>query len=239
MDESPQALIEKAELELLNEQWATALELFNRALVLLNPAFMPSEVAEAENGRGVAMLELGRYGEAVKVLEAAAMLKPELSGVYYNLGLAWEGLGQADTALHNYTKALEREPQDAEIYFRRGGIWFGLGEFEKTVEDATKAIELHSGQAEAAATGPYIARGLAYHQLQRYGDALLDYSKALEIDPREAADAFFYRGLVFIDRGDILPARADLQAFLTLTDDLDGVLAEQTREIIQELDKLS
>ena len=57
-------------------------------------------------------------------------------------------------------------------------------------------------------------------------------------DPREGCDAYFYRALVFIDKGEAFPARADLQAFLTLTPDPAGVQAEQAREMIIELDKI-
>ncbi len=241
MEDSPLHLIEQAELALVNQEWGSALDKFNRALIFLGHTTDEAtamEVAEAQNGRGVALLELERYGEAIKALEEAVTLRPEMAGAYYNLGLAWEGLGNIETALYNYSRAIELEPQDAEAYFRRGGIWFAKGEFEKTVEDAGKAIELHQGQTEAAATGPYIARGLALHQLQRYNEALADYSTALTTDPHGAVDAFFYRGLVFIDKGEVLPAHADLQAYLTLTDDLDGILATQAREIIEELDKL-
>jgi tetratricopeptide (TPR) repeat protein len=231
-------LIHRAEMELVNQQWAEALDLFNQALALLNPGDDPGEVAEVYNGRGVALLELDRYGEAVKALETAVMLQPNMAGAYYNLGLSWEGLNQPETALHNYNRAIELEPRDAEAYFRRGGIWFALGQFEKTVEDTKKAIDLHEELAGAVATGSYIARGLALHQLQRYDEAIADYSKALQADPRGAVEAFFYRGLIFIEKGEGLPARADLQAYLTLTDDLHGILAEQAREILKELEKI-
>lgn len=240
MDESPQDLIEQAEQGLINEEWAAALDKFNRALALLGPASTgtaSTQVAEAQNGRGVALLEMERYGEAVKALETALLINPQLAGAYYNLGLAWEGLGSLENALHSYSQALELQPHDGEAYFRRGGIYFALEQFEKTVEDNSKAIELHDDSSSVTAIGPHIARGLALHRLERYDEALRDYGQALAVDPRGAVDAFFYRGLVYIDKGEALPARADLQAFLSLTDDLDGVLAEQAREIIEELDK--
>ncbi len=239
-EQTPTELIEGAEHALVNQEWATALDMFNRALAFLGPAQAGTaqpEIAEAHNGRGVALLELDRYGEAVKALETALILRPDMAGAYYNLGLAWEGLGHPENALHNYNRAIELEPHDAEAFFRRGGMYFALEEFERTVEDTTRAIELHGDEAGAVATGPYIARGLALHRLERYDQALADYSTSLTSDPRGAAEAFFYRALVYLDKGEALPARADLQAFMTMTDDLDGVLAEQAREIIEVLDK--
>lgn len=241
MEQSPKELIEQSEQALVNQDWDVALEGFNLALVLLGPVEtgQPAALfAEAQNGKGVALLELARYGESVKAFEAALTIAPDLAGAHYNLGLAWEGLGQLENALHNYTKAIELEPHDGEAYFRRGGIYFATEQYEKTVEDATKAIELHRGDAAAVAVGPYLARGLALHRLERYEEALADYGAALSGGPRAACDAYFYRALVFIDKGEAFPARADLQAFLTLTPDAAGVQAEQAREIITELDKV-
>ncbi len=233
-------IVARAEQCLLNEEWPAALDLFNQVLAVLGPqptASSIAEVANAQNGRGVALLELGRYAEAVKALETAVSLEPTMVGAFVNLGLSWEGLGHAENALYNYSRAIELEPHDAEVYFRRGGIWFAMEEFEKTVEDATQAIDLHRDQGDTIVTGPYIARGLARHRLEHYDLALADYSQAAATDPRGAAEAFFYRALVYMDKGDALSARADLQAYLMMTDDLDGLLAEQAREIIEELDK--
>jgi tetratricopeptide (TPR) repeat protein len=241
VEQSPKELIEQAEQALVNQDWDVALEGFNLALALLGPVQtgQPAALfAEAQNGKGVALLELGRYGESVKAFEAALTIKPDLPGAHYNLGLAWEGLGQLENALHNYTKAIELEPHDGEAYFRRGGVYFATEQYEKTVEDATQAIELHRADAAGAAVGPYLARGLALHRLEHYDEALADYNQALAAAPGEAWDAYFYRALVYIDKGEAYPAKADLEAFLTLTPDATGVQADQAREIIVELDKV-
>jgi tetratricopeptide (TPR) repeat protein len=241
VEQSPKELIEQAEQALVNQDWAGSLKDFNLALALLGPVEegQPAALfAEAQNGKGVALLELGRYAESIKAFEAALTIAPDLAGVHYNLGLSWEGLGQLENALHNYTKAIELEPHDGEAYFRRGGIYFATEQFEKTVEDVTKTLELHQDENVTAAVGPYLARGLALHRLERYDEALADYNQALAGDPREACEAYFYRALVFIDKGEALPARADLQAFLTLTPDAESVQAEQAREIIVELDEV-
>jgi tetratricopeptide (TPR) repeat protein len=241
VEQSPKELIEQAEQDLVNQDWVAALEGFNLALALLGPVEggQPAALfAEAQNGKGVALLEMERYGESVKAFEAALTIEPNLPGTHYNLGLAWEGLGQLETALHNYTKAIELEPHDGEAYFRRGGVYFALEQYEKTVEDATHTLELHQDDQAGAIVGPYIARGLALHRLERYDEAIRDYGRALSGDPREGCDAYFYRALVFIDKGEAFPARADLQAFLTLTPDPAGIQAEQAREMIAELDKI-
>lgn len=232
-DSNAMELIKIAENALLNEQWAEALGAYDKALAL---ADLPSsELAELFNGRGVALLQTGVPYQAIESLTQAIKLNSQLSGTYYNRGLCWEALGESDKALADYALALEIEPNDAEIYFRRSAVYFLREEFEKTVADATRAIDLHP---DAPVIGPVIGRGLAYHRLGQLDLASKDYTRALEADPREAADAFFYRALVFLDNEDAMSARADLQAFLLMTNDPDGLLGTQAKDIIEELDNL-
>jgi tetratricopeptide (TPR) repeat protein len=198
--------------------------------------------AEAFNGRGSALLELGRVGEALAAFSAAIELDPNSAEAYFNRAqtLEAQGSGRLMEALADYNQAIELEPHDAEFYFRRGGLYFQYGDYGLAAMDNTQVIEMHTGVAQTEVLiGPYIARGLSYYQLERLDDAIADYSKAVEIDPRGAADAYFYRALAYIDQEQALPARADLQAFLTLTPDSRGEMATQAREIIQELDMLS
>ncbi len=233
----PVERIRRAEQALINEEWAAALDDFDTALAELKQeqAAPGVHLAEAYNGRGAALLQMGRYREALDALRRALEYQPDLAGAYFNMGLSYEGLGDSDSALEAYGRALELEPNDAEVYFRRGGVWFAREEFEQTVADNTRAIELHP---DGTITGPYTARGLAYFRLEEYNKALADFSEAMKADPRAAADAYFYRALAYINLNDAQAAHADLNAYLLMTDDPDGVMAGQAKEIIEELEKL-
>lgn len=236
-NQNPVELIHQAEQRLINEEWAAALLEFDEALALLHrqPETPVPHFAEAYNGRGAALLQMGRYADAIEALRRALEYQSDLAGAYFNLGLCYEALGDAESSLLAYNRAIELEPNDAELYFRRGGVWFALEEFQNTVVDNTRAIELHP---EGAITGPYIARGLAYYRLEQYDKSQADFSEAINADPRAAAEAYFYRALTFIDTGDALSAQADLQAYLLMTDDPHSEMAEQAREIIKELERI-
>jgi tetratricopeptide (TPR) repeat protein len=231
-------LIKQAENALLNEQWAEALGKFDLALVALNEAgqtLPDSEMAEIYNGRGAALLQTGVPQQAIDTLNHALKLNPQMAIAYFNRGLGHEALDQTAKALEDYAKAIELEPNDAEFYFKRSATYFMLEQFDKTIEDTTRAIELHP---DAPVIGPLVGRGLAYHRLDKIDLAEKDYTRAIEADPRAAADAYFYRALVHLDNEDALSARADLQAFLLMTAEPDGLLGLQAKEIIEELDKL-
>jgi tetratricopeptide (TPR) repeat protein len=231
-------LTKQAEMALLNQDWAEALGKFDIVLVTLNQTAqtLPDvEMAEIFNGRGVALLQTGVPQQAIESFNRAIKLNPHMATAYFNRGLAWEASDNIPKTLEDYAKAIELEPNDAEVYFRRSAVYFMLEDFEKTVADATRAIEMHTA---APVIGPLVGRGLAYHRLENLEAASQDYTRALEADPRAAADAYFYRALVFLDNEDALSARADLQAFLLMTDEPDGLLGMQAKEIIEELDKL-
>ncbi len=251
------ALVQQGEDALVVSQWQAALTAFDRALEALRPASNntlnirrgphavtevgPEVWAEAFNGRGVALLELGRSGEAVAAFGAAIELNPRLANAYFNRGMVLEsqGEGRFVEALSDYDRAIELEPHDAEVYFRRGGLFFQYGDYTRAAADNTVVLEMHdaSGQSEAL-IGPLMARGLCYYQQERLDDAIADYSRAVTLDPRGAVEAYFYRALVFIDQEQALAARADLGAFLNLTPDAGGEMAAQAHEIIKELDNL-
>jgi tetratricopeptide (TPR) repeat protein len=236
-NENPVELIQRAEQALVNEEWAAALLDFDEAIAGLHRPTEPptAHLAEAYNGRGAALLQMGRYNEAIEALRRALEYQPDLAGAFFNLGLCYEALNDSESALAAYDQALALAPNDAEFYFRRGGVHFVRQEFQQTVEDTTRAIELHPDEA---VTGPYIARGLAYFQLEQYDKAQADFGAAVEADPRGAAEAYFYRALTFIDMADALSARADLEAFLLMTDDPNGPMGVQAKEIIEELEKI-
>ncbi len=226
-------LVASAELALINEDWEIALTHYEAAIPLLGDA-PESELAEVYNGQGVAFLKLNRIEKAIIALSQALQYTPGMAGAYYNLALCYQNIEDFEQALQNYDRAIELEPQDAEVYFRRGGVYFMLEKYEQTIADNTRAIELHPA---GAITGPYIGRGLAYYQLERYQEASHDFSQAIESDPRAAAEAFFYRALVFLQLDQPLPARNDLQAFLLMTDEPDANLGTQAREILEALDE--
>jgi tetratricopeptide (TPR) repeat protein len=235
MSKNIAALIKQAEMDLLNEQWADALGKFDTVLVQLNQTLPSAELAEIYNGRGVALLQTGVPQQAIESFNRALKFNPAMASAFFNRGMSWEALGEVERTIADYSKAIELEPNDAEYYFRRSAVYFVLEQFEKTVADATRVIDLHP---DSPVIGPLVGRGLAYHRLENLEAASKDYTRALEADPRAAADAYFYRALVHLDNEDALAARADLQAFLLMTDDPDGMLGTQAKEIIEELDKL-
>jgi import receptor subunit TOM70 len=79
-------------------------------------------------------------------------------------------------AIDLYTKAIELR-QDPIYYSNRAACHQALGEWEKVIEDTTAAISLDSMYVKALNR-----RANAYEQVEKYRDALLDYTASCIID---------------------------------------------------------
>jgi import receptor subunit TOM70 len=79
-------------------------------------------------------------------------------------------------AIELYTKAIEVK-QDPIYYSNRAACHQALGDWDKVIEDTTAAINLNAMYVKALNR-----RANAYEQIEKYSDALLDYTASCIID---------------------------------------------------------
>ena len=86
---------------------------------------------------------------------------------------------------------------DFKYYLDNGILDFQNGLFQSAIENLNQAIELDK-------TNPlgYFFRGAAYHSLEEYDEAMLDYTKAISIDEK-FTDAYYNRAKIILSRKDI------------------------------------
>jgi len=75
-------------------------------------------------------------------------------------------------------------------------------------------------------------RGSAYADKGQYDLAIADFTKAIEIDPHYIV-AYFNRGLSYKAQGEKAKAVADLEEFITLTDNHERI--EEARSVLEGL----
>lgn len=131
--------------------------------------------------RGSALEEEERYQEALQAYEEALEISPDESTVYLGLASAYEGLGEAERALAQLEKAAELAPEDANIQRHLGRLQCISGDYEACIQTLQKAVEIEPDDA----WGRYWL-GLAYQHGAEDGldKALVEYQKALRVDPR-------------------------------------------------------
>ena len=71
------------------------------------------------------------------------------------------------------------------------------GKFESAIENITKSIDLKKDWDIS-----YFYRAVAYHSLENYDEAMLDYTKVIQINPK-MTDAYYNRARITLSRKDI------------------------------------
>ena len=152
-----------------------ALKAYDKAIEL-NP-----KDAYAWLGKGIALLELGRYEEALEAYDMMVELNPKDAAAWVGRGTALLGLGRREEALKACDKVVELNPEDAAVWAGRGAVLLGLGRYEEALKAYDKAVELNPEVATA-----WRGKGTILGRLEKYEEALKAYDKAIELNPKDA-----------------------------------------------------
>jgi len=148
--------------------------------------------AAAHANRGVVLLALRRFDEAVASCDEAIAIEPSYPEALSNRGNALLGLGHFDDAVASYDAALAIKPDYADALSNRGHALTELRRFDEAVASCDKAIAIRPDNAAA-----FSNRGNALLELHRFDEALASYDQALAIKPDFAA-AWLGRGNAFL-----------------------------------------
>jgi tetratricopeptide (TPR) repeat protein len=121
---------------------------------------------------GIALQRQSKLPQAVKVLDKAVELKPDVPESYANRGITLKEQGHPHEALASFDKAIELKPDFAEAHFNRGNVLQGIGRFEEASASYEKAIAIRRDFAEAH-------RGLSALKDYVPGDAQIDLMERL------------------------------------------------------------
>lgn len=82
--------------------------------------------------------------------------------------------------------------------FLDNGIYdIQCGKFQDGIDKINQSLELKNDWEI-----PYFYRAVAYHSMEKFDDAILDYTKAIELNPK-MTDAFYNRAKILLSRKDI------------------------------------
>lgn len=116
----------------------------------------------------------------------AAIVADSTAGVdeRYVLARSLLRAGDEARALDEFRRAVREEPQNFWANFHRGRCAYRLARYEEALNAFSICVALAPRQAEC-----YYNRGLALTALGRKPDALLDYDRAVQLDPTLSAAA--------------------------------------------------
>ena len=170
-----------------------------------------SQTAEAYLSSGLEKMNRGDFEEAIPDFDQTLEIDSQLANAYLHRGIAKIELRRYEEAMEDFNKAANMFPNthNSEAYLYSGLVRIELNQNEEAIEDFSKAIEtiekykkemrenMHSIQHKIDpqfASKAYHYRGVAKTNLGNYEEAILDFNKAIEIDP-QLAEAYFHRGI--------------------------------------------
>jgi len=157
---------------------------------------------------GRALLELGRFPEAIEPLQVALGMSPQTPTLYAALAHAQAGAGQASAAAATLERGLASSPHNADLLRMQGRLRLQGG-------DATGALTALQAARQADPANALVRVDLAklLLNLERGGEALVEAEEAVRLDPH-SADALLTRGLCLGRLGRSEEARASFEQAL-------------------------
>jgi len=128
---------------------------------------------------GVIRAQQGRNAEALELIGAALMLKPDAPEMLSNQGNVLKALGRFAEALASYDRALAVKPDYVAAQAKRAQVLRDLGRLNDALAASDAALKLNPGFAEAHSN-----RGVILSDLGRHDEALASYDRALAAAPQ-------------------------------------------------------
>ena len=136
--------------------------------------------ARAQWLKGTALLNLGRGGDALPALEAAATLDSERVEYARTLGRAAESVDRLDLAVRSFRRAVWLEPEDAESWFQIAAGEARLGRFGAADTALAQSMDLNPLRP-----GAHFLQGLIQENLGRPDQAMDLYRQHLTAHPSD------------------------------------------------------
>ncbi|ACF43500.1 tetratricopeptide repeat protein [Pelodictyon phaeoclathratiforme] len=202
-----------------------------------NVAYAHNEEAQRLLSSGEAYCKSGKNTEAIAELTKAIELEPklspaDLSTAYYNRAVARRTIGDSLGSKADFEKVVDLDPtpRDAAAYHNRGIAKSTLGDKEGALVDMKKAALLgniparewlkNNGEKNPLYTAlddaqNLLSSGKAKLASGDHKGAIVDFTKAIELDPKLAA-AYFNRGIAKSLTGENKSSREDFAKSIKL-----------------------
>lgn len=149
-----------------------------RDAINLNPA-----IAEYHSLLGECLFPQGKSNEAIYHLSRAIDLNPDANPFYYSQRGYYLGkLGRYQDAIDDYTEAISLDSGHYWMYSERASFFYHLPDYESAAGDLAQAIALCPNSDELAEL--YYRRAHCFINLERYNEAILDITEAIEYNPQ-------------------------------------------------------
>ena len=136
----------------------------------------------AHNNLALALMDHGRFDEAILHFQKALEINPTDGRAHNNLGTAFAQCGDLNRAMVHFRKAVESDPQYAEAHFNLGQALAKKGRLDEAIREYQSVLEMLPNSTDVCNN-----LGLMLAQRGRLDEAIAQFRRAVEIDPHFAA----------------------------------------------------
>jgi tetratricopeptide (TPR) repeat protein len=186
------------------------LSLLNDAIFALRKSFLTDKHPLESQARyilGKAYFHKGQdyYEEAITAIESAMTGEPLYEDAWEYLALAAQALAYHEKSVGYFEKALASSPDSAELKAAGAQAYLTLGDHARAESLALSAYA--DSQDDYVRERSMFMLAELYRKQGRMAEALERYNEIKIINP-ESADAWYYEGLVLMETGEPIKARA-------------------------------
>jgi clan AA aspartic protease (TIGR02281 family) len=161
----------------------------------------------AHNTRGLALMGIGRFNEAIDDFTFVIQRSPKIAGYFDNRQNAFRRVGRLDDALKDANETVRLAPTYSFAFHGRANVYADMAKYDLALVDYNQAIHLAPNDG-----GLFIERGKIFRTRLMFDQAIADFSHALDLD-KKWTDAYRERGLTYKLMGRSQEALDDLTAF--------------------------
>ncbi|HVT87531.1 MAG TPA: tetratricopeptide repeat-containing glycosyltransferase family protein [Tepidisphaeraceae bacterium] len=172
-----------------------------------------SEHPDALHLLGAVKLQAGQVTEALRLIEHAIRLAPEIADFHCTYGQALGNSGEKELAIESLQRAIKLQPNYPEAFNNLGNILQSQGELEQAIGFYEQALSLRPNFAEA-----HNNLGDALRKQRRLSEAISHLDNAVRLRP-DFADAHNNLGVALRDAGQFEQAIASYQRSIALRPD--------------------
>jgi tetratricopeptide (TPR) repeat protein len=220
------------------EEYQIALDRFTNAIDLKN------NFQEAYRERSVVLMELRRYQEALEDCRKCLKIKEDEKG-YFNLAQVYEKLEMYPESEEAYRRSIEENPRVIETHFALARMLYSTEDYSNAYASVTQVLQLDPGNLEGILLQSQILaaqknypkaievlsmasieypdeprifryRGDYYRALNQAANAIIDYTRAIELDPG-MADVYYKRAGAYEITRDYKEALIDYEKLLAMS----------------------
>jgi tetratricopeptide (TPR) repeat protein len=166
----------------------------------------------AHNTRGLALMEIGRYRDAIDDFNFVIAREPKVAGYYDNRQNAYRQSGMLEQALEDANRAIDFAPQYSFVFRGRANVYNDMEKYDLAIQDYDQAVKLAPEDG-----GLFIERGKIFRSQSKLDQAISDFSHALELDNKRWTAGYRERGFAYKLLGQTQNAVADLTTYNSLT----------------------